>query len=198
VVTQNPTIRIAVLGTHSTGKTMLLKRIEMELRGHGITVARTGGLARRAAALGLPKMQHHTVPSAEWIITQGVADEIAAAAQGVGAVVVGSAAYDAIAYLRAALELRGEIVQQAEMERLMVLAATQASKYDLLLATVLDQDAHLETGHDDARYRRLVDRHVHALLNGNEIPHQRVTSEEHSKSAAIERALRLCLKEAPA
>ncbi|MFE0420117.1 hypothetical protein [Streptomyces tendae] len=60
----NP-LRIAVLGTHSTGKTTLLKRIEMELRGHGLTVARTGRLGKRAAAAGLPKMQHHTVQSTE-------------------------------------------------------------------------------------------------------------------------------------
>lgn len=78
----NTPIRTGVLGTHSTGKTTLLKRIETELRGRGIAVARTGRLAERAAGIGLPKMQHHTVLSTEWIITQGVADEIAAAAQG--------------------------------------------------------------------------------------------------------------------
>lgn len=71
-------IRIGVMGTYSTGKTTLLKRIEMELRAHGIPVARTGRLGKRAALAGLPKMQHHTATSTEWIITQGIADEIAA------------------------------------------------------------------------------------------------------------------------
>lgn len=33
----------------------------MELRSHGVAVARTGRPAKRAAALGFPKMHHHTV-----------------------------------------------------------------------------------------------------------------------------------------
>lgn len=74
----NTPVRIGVTGTHSTGKTVMLQRIEMELRAQGIAVARTGHLAKRAAAIGLPKMQNHTTASTEWIIAQGIADEIAA------------------------------------------------------------------------------------------------------------------------
>ncbi|WP_419668794.1 aldo/keto reductase [Streptomyces sp. 2-1] len=107
-MTSTQPIRIGVLGTHSTGKTTLLKRIEMELRAEGITVARTGRLGKRAAAAGLPKMQHHTAQSTEWIIAQGIADEIAARAQGAGVVLVDRAAHDALAYFHAALEYRGE------------------------------------------------------------------------------------------
>jgi hypothetical protein len=193
VVTPKP-IRIGVLGTHSTGKTTLLKRIEMELRGHGVTVARTGRLAKRAAALGLPKMQHHTSESTEWIITQGVADEIVAA-QGAQVVLVDRASFDAIAYLRAALEYRGESMRRLELERLRILATTQAPKYDLLLATVLDSTMPVDTSHDyDARYRKLVDRHVHGLLADDVIPHLRVTSDQDSQARAIEQSLHLCLQ----
>ncbi|WP_371551562.1 ATP-binding protein [Streptomyces sp. NBC_00554] len=190
------TIRIGVLGTHSTGKTMLLKRIEMELRGHGVTVARTGRLAKRAAALGLPKMQHHTGQSTEWIIARGIADEIEAE-QGAGVVLVDRASLDAVAYLRAALEYRGEVLHRGELERLRLLAGTQAPKYDLLLATVLDPDVPVDKSHDyDDRFRRLVDKHVHSLLAEDEFPHQRVTSDSESQTRAIERALQLCLQEA--
>ncbi|MEU5425883.1 hypothetical protein AB0H73_09770 [Streptomyces olivoreticuli] len=59
-----------------------MKLIKLELRGHGITVARTGRLAKRAAAIGLPKLQHHTETSAAWITSQSIADGIEAAAQG--------------------------------------------------------------------------------------------------------------------
>ncbi|GAQ58040.1 AAA family ATPase [Streptomyces acidiscabies] len=192
MVTPQPPVRIGVLGTHSTGKTTLLKRIEMELRGHGVTVARTGRFAKRAAALGLPKMQHHTVASTEWIITQGIADEIAATATGADVVLLDCASYDALAYWRAALEFRGETAHRTDTERLLALAATQAVKYDLLFATVLDP--HTATG-DDALFRRLVDRHAHALLAEEHIHHQRVTDEDHNRTAAIERALHLSLKE---
>ncbi|MFD9441180.1 AAA family ATPase [Streptomyces sp. NPDC060006] len=196
-MTLNQPIRIAVLGTHSTGKTTLLKRIEMELRGHGVTVARTGRFAKRAAALGLPKMQHHTAPSTEWIITQGIADEVAATASGVHVVLIDRAALDALAYLHAALEFRGEQLNRLENERLRLLASTQLPKYDLLLATVLDPAIPVDVGHDyDARYRTLVNVHTHDLLTSEQIPHQRVTSDPVSQARAIERALDLCLQEA--
>ncbi|MGW3447385.1 AAA family ATPase [Streptomyces sp. NPDC001076] len=189
-------IRVAVLGTYSTGKTLLLKRIEMELRGHGLTVARTGGLGKRAATSGLPKMQHHTVASTEWIIAQGIADEITAG-QGADVVLVDRATLDAVAYFNAAMEYRGERPHRLEGERLRLLASTRAPKYDLLLATVLDESLPVEQRHTrDPRYRRLVDEHVHGLLAEDAVPHQRVTSEPDSQSRAIEAALQLCLKEA--
>ncbi|NUS17028.1 MAG: hypothetical protein HOY69_37475 [Streptomyces sp.] len=52
----NTPVRIGITGAHSTGKTQLMRRIEMELRALGVTVARTGRLGRRAAEIGLPKM----------------------------------------------------------------------------------------------------------------------------------------------
>ncbi|MFC6067000.1 AAA family ATPase [Streptomyces ochraceiscleroticus] len=195
----NKPIRIGVLGTHSTGKTTLLKRIEMELRGHGIPVARTVRLAKRAAAIGLPKMHQHTAASTEWIITQGIADEIAAAAQGAEVILADRAPLDAIAYLHAAIEYRGEHLHQLERERLRLLAATQLPKYDLLLATVLDPDVPVDQSHDyDPHYRQLVDRHVHGLLADDPVPHTRVTSSPASQANVIEQALRLCLQETAA
>ncbi|MGW6790810.1 AAA family ATPase [Streptomyces chartreusis] len=197
VTSSSQPLRIAVLGTHSTGKTTLFKRIEMELRAQGVTVARTGRLAKRAAAVGLPKMQHHTAQSTEWITTQGIADEIAAVAQGAEVVLIDRAAHDAIAYFHAALEYRGEAPPRLECERLLTLASTQLPKYDLLFATVLDERVPVDSGHDyDARYRRLVDQHVHRLLADDDIPHQRVASDPDSQAYAIEQALEFRLKEA--
>jgi hypothetical protein len=189
-------IRIGVLGTYSTGKTLLLKRIEMELRGHGLTVARTGGLGKRAAETGLPKMQHHTVASTEWIIAQGIADEITAA-QSADVVLADRASIDAVAYFTAAMEYRGEHPHRLDKERLRQLAATQVPKYGLLLATVLDESVPVDHQHShDPRYRRLVDAHAHTLLADDGIPHRRVTSEPDSQARAIELALQLCTKEA--
>lgn len=195
----NTPVRIGVLGTHSTGKTTLLKRIEMELRGHGVTVARTGRLAKRAAGIGLPKMEHHTEMSTEWIIAQGIADEIACAAQGTQVVLADRAVPDAFAYYTAALDFRDEHANPMAKERLRLLAATQYAKYDLLLATVLDPSIPVEQGHDyDARYRVLVDQHVHALLEEEELDHLRVTSHNPSKAHAIQRAVEIGLKGAAA
>ncbi|MFJ9893565.1 AAA family ATPase [Streptomyces sp. NPDC091280] len=196
MVTTQP-IRIGVLGTHSTGKTMLLRRIEMELRAQGVAVERTGRLGKRAAAAGLPKMQHHTARSTEWIIAQGIADEIGAATRDAEVVLVDRAVHDAVAYFHAALEYRGDTVPRVENERLLTLAATQLPKYHLLLATVLDESVPVDTGHDyDARYRRLVDQHVHQLLDRDNIPHLRVTSNPDNQAHIVEEAVQSCLNEA--
>ncbi|GAA1153259.1 hypothetical protein GCM10009654_06030 [Streptomyces hebeiensis] len=201
MVTATSPIRIGVMGTHSTGKTMLLKRIEMELRGRGIPVARTGKLGRRAALVGLPKMQNHTAASTEWVMAQGIADEIAAAAtpgpDTVRVVLADRATWDALAYFHAAQEWRQEHAHRLVRKRLRLLASTQAPKYDLLFATVLDPAVPVAPKHDyDTRYRTLVDRHTHALLDEEEIPHERVTSDADSQARAVARALELCLKEA--
>ncbi|MEU1592862.1 AAA family ATPase [Streptomyces sp. NPDC005708] len=199
MVTHTGPISIGVLGTHSTGKTTLLKRLEMELRANGLIVARTGRLAKRAAAIGLPKMQHHTTASTEWIITQGIADEIAAVAQGAEVVLADRATLDALAYFHAALEYRGETAHRLERERLRLLASTQVPTYNLLFATVLDESVPVDNAHDyDPRYRRLVDRHVHGLLADDGIPHRRVSSDPESQTQAIQQAVQLCLQEAAA
>jgi hypothetical protein len=198
VTTLSTPVRIGILGAHSTGKTLLLRRIEMELRGHGLTVARTGRLGKRAAAAGLPKMHQHTAESTEWILTQGIADEIAARASGADVVLVDRAPHDALAYWHAALEYRDERALRREYDRLLTLASTQLPKYDLLFATLLDENVPLDTGHAyDPRYRRLVDRHVHHLLQDETIPHQRVTSDPDSQDHAVHVAVQLCLKEEP-
>ncbi|MEV7885135.1 AAA family ATPase [Streptomyces sp. NPDC002817] len=190
-------LRIAMLGTHSTGKTTLLKRIEMELRGRGINVVRTGQLGKRAAAAGLPKMQHHTVQSTERIIAQGILDETNAATQGADVVLINHAAHNAIAYFEAAMAFRAETPPRLERDRLLTLASTQLPKYDLLFTTVLDESVPVDTSHDyDAAFRRLVDDRVHRLLANDVIPHQRVTSDPASQDHAVDVAVQRCLKEA--
>ncbi|WP_245001575.1 AAA family ATPase [Streptomyces alfalfae] len=201
-MTTTPTklIRIGVMGTHSTGKSLLMRRIEMELRGLDIPVQRTGHLGRRAALVPLPKMQHHTVESTRWVLATGIADEVAAAARlddaSVRVVLADRACWDALAYFRAALEWRGASAPRTDREALHRLAAAHAP-YDLLFATVLDPDLPIKPKHDyDDRYRALVDHHTHALLREDGIPHVRVTGDDDSQTSAIERALQLCGTEA--
>ncbi|MEU9167665.1 AAA family ATPase [Streptomyces sp. NPDC048420] len=190
-------LRIAMLGTHSTGKTTLLKRIEMELRGRGVTVVLTEQLGKRAAAAGLPKMQHHTVQSTEWIIAQGILDEANAAVQGADVVLIEHAAHTAIAYFEAAMAFRAETPPRRERDRLLTLASTQLPKYDLTFATVLDQNVPVDTNHEyDPAFRSLVDDRVHRLLANDVIPHQRVTSDPDSQAHAVDVAVQHCLKEA--
>ncbi|MFF0754382.1 AAA family ATPase [Streptomyces sp. NPDC004267] len=185
--------RIGVLGTHSTGKTTLLKRIEMELRGHGIRAGRTGNFGKGAAEIGLPKMQRHTETSTEWIIARSIASEIELG--GVEVVLADRAVHDALAYYTAALEFRGEPVDSAEVDRLRLLASTQTPKYGLLIATRLDPEVPVNKQHSyDPRYRALVDTHVHALLAEEKLDHLVVSSDSTSQNEAIQTAVEHALK----
>lgn len=186
-------LRIAVLGTHSTGQTTLLKRIEQELRGHGLTVACTG---QSAAATGLPALQDHTAQATEQIIAQGIVDETTTTTQGADVVLIDGAAHNAIAHFEAAMAHRAETPPRLERERLHTLAATQLPKYDLLFATVLDESLPVDPSHGyDPHYRRLVNDRIHRLLANDTIPHQRITSDPDNQTHAIEVAVQRCLKE---
>ncbi|MET9611746.1 hypothetical protein [Kitasatospora indigofera] len=100
-------LRLYVAGTHSTGKTTLARRIEMELRATGLTASRTGGFAKRAAELGFPKMTRHTAQSTAWIInaTSNAALEAELEAD---VVIMDRTPYDALAYYLAAVQRRKE------------------------------------------------------------------------------------------
>ncbi|MFF0742121.1 hypothetical protein ACFYVL_17160 [Streptomyces sp. NPDC004111] len=189
MVTKDP-VCIGITGTHSTGKTELLRRIEMELRGHGIIVGRTGGLGKHAAALGFPKMQHHTARSTEWIIARGIADELALGASGAQVVLADRAPVDALAYFTAALEFRGDAPGPWEVEQLTAMASVRTDGYALLFATVLDPTVPVAASHDyNPRFRTLVDRHCHTILATGEVKHVRVTSAAESKNEAIRMAV---------
>ncbi|MEV7091068.1 AAA family ATPase [Streptomyces sp. NPDC093085] len=195
-------LRIGVMGAPSTGKTLLMRRIETELRDQGIPVARTGKLGRRAALVPLPKMQHHTVVSTTWVIATGIADEMAVTARlehgPVQVVLADRACWDALAYFRAAQEWHRQSAPEADREAPHRLASAHGRTYDLLLATVLDPTLPVERKHGhDARYRTLVDRHTHDLLREENIRYVRVTSAPASQELAIEHARQLCATEAP-
>ncbi|MEU3712194.1 AAA family ATPase [Streptomyces catenulae] len=190
----NTPFRIGVLGAPSTGATQLLRRIEMELRGHGVAVARTGGIAKRAAAAGLPKMQHHTDTSTEWIIGQTIADE-ALAARTAQVVLADRAVLDAIPYYTAALEYRDD--DRVATETCLIARRYTTVKYHVLLATVLDPEIPVDAAHPiDPRYRALVDSHLHDELGTSFLAHstRRVTSTADSKDAAVQHAVDAALR----
>lgn len=184
----NQPVRIGIVGTHATGKTTLMRRIEMELRAEGITVARTGGLAKRAAALGLPKMSRHTARSTEWIITAGTARDLAAATHAC-VVLADRHPADALAYYLAALDYRQEQPDPSALGHLRRLV-TNLHRHNLLFATVLDPDEPTPTGHDyDPTYRALVDQHTRTVLADLDLGHVTVSNDDASRKEAIRLAL---------
>lgn len=182
-------VRIAVAGTHSTGKTTLLRRLEMELRAIGRTVARTpASFAAKAAELGFPKLQNQTpectecTECTEWIIAASAA-AAAEATLTANVVLIDRSALDPVAYYLAALERSGHQPDPDITERLVGLVKAYSAGYDALVATVLDPDIPLGDSRDrDLGYRAAVDRHIHALLTDHQIPHQRITGPDDERA----------------
>lgn len=196
MVTRSP-VMIGLAGTHHTGKTTLARRVEMELRAVGLTVTRTGGLARRAAELGFPKMQRHTAASTEWIIAAGAAAALEAG-QEADVVLVDRTPHDALAYYVAAQHHRGEQPDDDEVQLLADLAGLHTRHHTLLLATVLDlsipmgEHPRKEPAYLDHDYRVGVDLRLHDLLAERMIHHLPIPSTAHD--AAVQAAVTAAMK----
>ncbi|MFJ3793474.1 AAA family ATPase [Kitasatospora sp. NPDC090091] len=186
-------LRLYIAGTHSTGKTTLARRIEMELRATGITVARTGGFAKRAAELGLPKMTRHTAQSTTWIInaTSNAALEAELTAD---VVIVDRTPYDALAYYLAAVQHRDEHPDPEALSRLTALAQLACPHPPAFLATLLDPALPLaeHPGKDpdwtDTGFREAVDQQLHQALAAYAVPHIPVPS--HGHATAVDAAVK--------
>lgn len=183
-------VRIAVSGTHSTGKTTLLRRMEMELRAVGHTVTRTtGSLANKAAGLGFPKLHAQTADTTRWITAAGICAEMEAALRA-DVVLVDRSAVDPLAYYLATLEHLEQTPPPEVVSGLVTLAASHSSSYDLLLATQLDPAVPLGPHRDtDLAYRERVDHHIHDTLHLYGIPHTLVANSDTSRDAAIHAVL---------
>jgi hypothetical protein len=189
-------VYLGVAGTHHSGKTTIARRIEMELRGAGYSVARTSGIAKAAAGLGFPKMTAHTAASTEWIVASTAAAARAAGLQA-EVVLVDRTPLDAIAYYRAALRRRGHDFDPRELRRLTAMATAASDLCLLHLVSVLDPavpfSAEAEPRHApdyyDPAFRMLVDDELRAVIDVVGLPHALV---EHGEGqAAVDAAVRL-------
>jgi len=189
VVTANP-VRIAITGTHSTGKSTLLRRLEMELRAVGHAVARTtSSLAQKAADMGFPKMHQQTANTTRWIMSAGICAEMEATLTA-DVVLVDRSTIDPLAYYLATLEHLEQPMHSEQVGELTTIATAHAAGYDLLLATQLDPAVPLGPHRDrDPDYRARVDHHIHTILGQHAIPHTLVANTDTSRDAAIQAAL---------
>ncbi|MFE3579438.1 AAA family ATPase [Streptomyces vinaceus] len=186
--------RVAFAGTHSTGKTSMIKRVEMELRATGLTVARTpASFAQQAAELGFPKLHRQSAECTEWIISASGA-AVAEATLNADVVLIDRSAVDPLAYYMAALERSGLDPDPKVMDGLVRLVQAHAASYDHLFATVLDPSVPLGDCRDrDPEYRAAVDRNVHSLMVSLNLPHKRVTSADYEGDAVTLMVKRITL-----
>lgn len=157
-------VRIAVAGTHSTGKSTFLLGLEEDLAGRGLRVARVGDVASEALRRGFPILRDHVYESTLWIMAEGMRREMEAAIDA-DVVLVDRPVFDALGYLLAALEVTGRDIDAIRLEELWTIARAHVTYYDWLAVTVLDQGVPLGEERDpDLRFRRTVAERIDGIV----------------------------------
>jgi hypothetical protein len=172
-----PSFRVAVAGTHSTGKSTFLAELRGEFERQGVSVAYVHDSALNAQQVGFPILADHTFESTAWLIGRAIELETAATLQA-EVILIDRPVLDALGYLLAALAHTERKVDQKRLTRLEAMCAAWSPEYDLFFLTVLDPDMSIGAGRDgDHGFRRcaaeavanVVERYVperRLLLNG--------------------------------
>jgi hypothetical protein len=179
-------VTIAVLGTHSTGKSTFLARLAHALRLEDIQVATVADLAEQAQRIGLPILFNHTFTSTLWIITRGISNELEAWLHA-DVVLIDRAVPDALGYYRAALAYRNEVPDPAAVAYLESLVEAHSSNYDLMLRTTLDPAIPLgdnKTRDSNSDFRVLADHYVNRVLHELRLPHELLPVDGHDQALA--------------
>jgi predicted ATPase len=158
------TFKVAVTGTHSTGKSTFLGALNARLTERGRKVGRVCNLAVRARELGFPILDGHTIDSTLWIMAEGLRQE-AELSLTCDIILVDRPILDALGYLHAALEMSGRAVDAERFARLHKIAGAHTSDYGLLLMTVPDPAIPLGEGRDtNEAFRQVAARHIAELV----------------------------------
>lgn len=157
--------KIAVTGTHSTGKSTFLKQLRSTLEQAGIKAASVHDSAADAWDRGLPILWDHTFESTSWLIGSAILLESAASVNA-EVILVDRPVPDALGYLKAALDYTGRSIDAERMRRLEDICRAWSGEYDLVFLTVLDPDVPLGEGRDkDLAFRSLAGSAVKAVVD---------------------------------
>ncbi|WP_240705293.1 AAA family ATPase [Pacificoceanicola onchidii] len=141
-------VKIAVAGTHSTGKTTFMKDLEKRLIEAGHVVAYVHDSAAEARDVGFPILSNHTFESTAWLIAQAIRLETAATLKA-NVILIDRPVPDALGYLIAALRTTNRSIDQQRLERLEAICEAWVKEYDLIFATRLDENIPIGPGRDD-------------------------------------------------
>ncbi|MBY8858626.1 ATP-binding protein [Nocardia sp. CA2R105] len=184
-------VTIALVGTHSTGKTTFVNALADRLRRNRVDVAVVNDLGVNALELGLPILWNHTWASTMWIITRGISLELEAWVKA-DVLLVDRGIPDALGYYEAALAYRDTLPEPGRLEQLGRIVADHAQHYDLILRTELDPSIPLgaEKRRDaDMRFRAMADRYVQSVLDRLGILHDVLPSDGHARALVEATAL---------
>ncbi|SDU25170.1 AAA family ATPase [Stappia sp. ES.058] len=156
--------KIGVAGSHSTGKTTFVSKMQSMIEDSGLRVGRVGDIATRALKLGFPILRKHTYESTLWIMAECMRQE-AELSLSTDVILVDRPALDALGYLQAALSVSGRSVDAGRLDALEQIAEAHSADYDVLVVTSLDPTIPVGPGRDDDEmFRRAAAKAVDDLI----------------------------------
>lgn len=145
--------KIAIAGTHSTGKTTFLHRLKDALFARGFSPEYVHDSAVKARELGFPILRDHTFESTAWLIAEAIRLETEASLTA-DVILVDRPVPDALGYLVAALDVTGRSLPIERIRRLESVCDAWVGEYDLIVVTELDQEIPIGPGRaDDDTFR---------------------------------------------
>lgn len=154
-------MKIAIIGTHSTGKTTLIKLLHCELQMRGIPSVILPEFSRLCP---FPINENTTMQAQNWIQEQQIKQEVQHYRQG-KVLICDRATIDNFAYMYAAA--KGMDVQEKERR-----AAEHMASYDLVFKTTkLDIAAEADgVRTTDSRFRNTIDTYIEYFLYKHDLP----------------------------
>lgn len=147
-------MKIGISGSHSTGKSTFIKRLEKSLNDKSIKFKSVSDLAIQCP---LPILRDHTVESTLWIASKGIADEIETEHKH-EVVIVDRPILDCWAYFNAVCKDRYEATDP-KLQTLKFMISNWLPTYDIIYQTVIDERIPIEDnkGRDlEEEYRRQI------------------------------------------
>jgi hypothetical protein len=189
-------IKIAIAGTHSTGKTSFIESVQSKLREKGCTVKKVSDLATEARKHGFPILREHTFSSTLWIMTRCINLELEGSLSA-DMVLVDRPVHDAYGYLLAALKHRNESLTEDEMAYLESLVTHHARTYQFLFKTTIDETRPINSAKErdmDRVFRSQVAGELDSLFLRLKICCEALSHDRAVASDQISRLVEMCLK----
>ncbi len=180
--------KIAVAGTHSTGKSTFIANLHRELRDREVSAECVHPSARRAMELGFPILSEHTFESTAWMMAKTIQLEMCAALRS-NIVLMDRPVPDALGYLLGALRHTGRVIEEERLSRLDAICASWIQEYHLIIVTELDPSMPIAPGRDaDCGFRVAVGNAISEVVSRMTSKHLvlRRGEEESALAAAIE------------
>lgn len=132
-------IKIGISGSHSTGKTTFIKRLEKSLSDKSIKFKSVSDLAIKCP---LPILCNHTVESTLWIASKGITDEVETEYK-YDIVIADRPILDCWAYFNAVCKNRYEETNP-KLQTLKSMISNWLPTYDIIYQTVINENISIE------------------------------------------------------